>query len=240
MDFIKKMLPYYEVIIYTASLAKYADPLMDILDDQKCCSKRLFREDCTFYQETYVKDLSELGRDLRDVIIIDNSPAAYAFQPENALPSISWYGDRQDTQLYDFIPFLIELSRIDDVREILRPLSAETYDNEVNIAFGMKLVQEMNAGKQYDQYQPQREVKRQNFIEDYDDLADDMGDGDSEISDRSTPHVTLPDMEQESMIFSPGPIHMGSYNREKKLIGDVSHKNEKLQLNMNMLKSYND
>lgn len=33
MDFIKKMLPYYEVIIYTASLAKYADPLMDILDD---------------------------------------------------------------------------------------------------------------------------------------------------------------------------------------------------------------
>jgi hypothetical protein len=49
--------------------------------------------------------------------------------------------------LYDFIPFLIELSRIDDVREILRPLSAETYDNEVNIAFGMKLVQEMNAGK---------------------------------------------------------------------------------------------
>lgn len=83
-------------------------------------------------------------------------------------------------------------------------------------------------------------MKRQNFIEDYDDLADDMGDGDSEISDRSTPHVTLPDMEQESMIFSPGPIHMGSYNREKKLIGDVSHKNEKLQLNMNMLKSYND
>ncbi len=42
-------------------------------------------------------DLSELGRDLRDVIIIDNSLAAYAFQPENVLPSISWYGDRQDT-----------------------------------------------------------------------------------------------------------------------------------------------
>lgn len=55
-----------------------------------------------------------------------------------------------------------------------------------------------------------------------------MGDENSEISDRSTPHVTLPDMDQESMIFSPGPIHMGSYNREKKLIGDVSHKNEKL------------
>ena len=34
MDFLKEMHIYYEVIIYTASLSKYADPLMDILDDK--------------------------------------------------------------------------------------------------------------------------------------------------------------------------------------------------------------
>lgn len=34
MDFLKEMQIYYEVIIYTASLSKYADPLMDILDDK--------------------------------------------------------------------------------------------------------------------------------------------------------------------------------------------------------------
>ena len=33
MDFLREMQIYYEVIIYTASLSKYADPLMDILDD---------------------------------------------------------------------------------------------------------------------------------------------------------------------------------------------------------------
>ena len=77
--FLKIMQIYYEVIIYTASLSKYADPLMDILDSEKSVSARLFREHCTFYQGMYVKDLSELGRDLRDVIIVDNSPTAYLF-----------------------------------------------------------------------------------------------------------------------------------------------------------------
>jgi RNA polymerase II subunit A small phosphatase-like protein len=73
------MQPYYEVVIYTASLSKYADPLMDILDEERSCSARLFREHCTYYQNMYVKDLSEIGRDLRDVLIIDNSPSAYYF-----------------------------------------------------------------------------------------------------------------------------------------------------------------
>ena len=48
-EFLVKMQQYYEVIIYTASLSKYADPLMDILDESRACSARLFREHCTFY-----------------------------------------------------------------------------------------------------------------------------------------------------------------------------------------------
>jgi RNA polymerase II subunit A small phosphatase-like protein len=48
-EFIRNMQKYYELIIYTASLSKYADPLMDILDEQRCCSGRLFREHCTYY-----------------------------------------------------------------------------------------------------------------------------------------------------------------------------------------------
>jgi RNA polymerase II subunit A small phosphatase-like protein len=68
----------------------------------------------------YVKDLAELGRDLRDVLIIDNSPTAYLFQPDNALPIISWYDDVSDRLLYDYIPFLKALSKVDDVRPVLK------------------------------------------------------------------------------------------------------------------------
>lgn len=46
---------------------------------------RLFREACVLHNGSYVKDLNRLGRDLRRVIIVDNSPASYAFHPENAV-----------------------------------------------------------------------------------------------------------------------------------------------------------
>ena len=62
---------------------------------------------------------ARLGRDMKDLIIIDNSPLSYQFQPENAVPSISWYDDKNDTQLLDYIPLLKELSRVDDVRPFI-------------------------------------------------------------------------------------------------------------------------
>ncbi len=33
----------------------------------------------------YIKDLSRLGRDIRKVIIIDNSPLSYLFHQDNAV-----------------------------------------------------------------------------------------------------------------------------------------------------------
>lgn len=56
---------------------------------------------------------------MEDIIIIDNSPSSFLFQPENALPILSWYEDPEDVVLYDFIPFLKELSKVEDVRPFL-------------------------------------------------------------------------------------------------------------------------
>jgi RNA polymerase II subunit A small phosphatase-like protein len=39
----------------------------------------LYREDCTFWNGIFVKDLTRLGRRMEDIIIVDNSPAAYLF-----------------------------------------------------------------------------------------------------------------------------------------------------------------
>ena len=71
------MAKYFEVIIYTASLSKYAIPLMDILDPNNVAPQRLFREHCTFFNGQYVKDMQRVGRPLEDTIIIDNSPNCY-------------------------------------------------------------------------------------------------------------------------------------------------------------------
>ena len=79
----------------------------------------------------FVKDMARLGRPLSDVIIIDNSPTSYLFQPENSLPSISWYDDMKDRELMEFVPILEKLATVRDVRNILPKI---VDDNRVNLA----------------------------------------------------------------------------------------------------------
>ena len=51
-----------------------------------------------------------LGRRLQDVVIIDNSPISYLFQPHHAIPISSWYSDPSDKNLFHLIPVLKELA----------------------------------------------------------------------------------------------------------------------------------
>jgi RNA polymerase II subunit A small phosphatase-like protein len=78
-EFLKRMAKIYELVVFTASLSKYAEPLMLKLDPNNYCGYKLFREHCTFYNNAFVKDLTRLGRPMKDVIILDNSPVAYLF-----------------------------------------------------------------------------------------------------------------------------------------------------------------
>lgn len=57
--FLRMLADYFELVIYTASLSVYADPLMDMLDPEKLCTNRLFREHCTQTSSgAYAKDLT--------------------------------------------------------------------------------------------------------------------------------------------------------------------------------------
>ncbi|KAF9308359.1 hypothetical protein BG003_011218 [Podila horticola] len=117
--FLKRMGEIYEVVIFTASLSKYADPVLDMLDVHRVVKHRLFRESCLNHKGNYVKDLSVIGRDLKNTIIIDNSPASYIFHQSNAVPISSWFNDPHDTELLDLIPFLADLTVVDDVNPVL-------------------------------------------------------------------------------------------------------------------------
>jgi TFIIF-interacting CTD phosphatase-like protein len=65
------------------------------------------------------QDLSQLGREMEDCIIIDNSPASYIFHPHNAVPVSTWFNDPHDTELTDLCPFLTDLATVDDIRGVL-------------------------------------------------------------------------------------------------------------------------
>lgn len=59
---------------------------------------------------------------MKDVIIVDNSPVAYMFQPENAMPATNWYDDQNDRELLRIANLLERLAYEDDVRRQIRVL----------------------------------------------------------------------------------------------------------------------
>ncbi|CAB1315161.1 unnamed protein product [Coregonus sp. 'balchen'] len=123
-QFLQRMGELFECVLFTASLAKYADPVTDLLDQCGVFGTRLFRESCVFHQGCYVKDLSRLGRQLNKTLILDNSPASYIFHPENAVPVVSWFDDLEDTELLSLLPVFEELSEADDIYAKLQQLRA--------------------------------------------------------------------------------------------------------------------
>jgi carboxy-terminal domain RNA polymerase II polypeptide A small phosphatase len=56
---------------------------------------------------------------MKDTILIDNSPTSYMLQPECGLPILSWYDDMSDRVLLEYIPMLIEMSKINEIRDVI-------------------------------------------------------------------------------------------------------------------------
>ncbi|KFY31723.1 hypothetical protein V493_00852 [Pseudogymnoascus sp. VKM F-4281 (FW-2241)] len=129
-QFMKRVGELYEVVVFTASVSKYGDPLLDQLDIHNVVHHRLFRESCYNHQGNYVKDLSQVGRDLRETIIIDNSPTSYIFHPQHAVPISSWFSDAHDNELLDLIPVLEDLAG-SQVRDV--SLSSPRASSPVNL-----------------------------------------------------------------------------------------------------------
>ena len=112
-------------MVFTASLAKYADPVLDILDPKGLIWGRLFRDSCVGAGSQFVKDMSILGRPASQAMILDNSPTSYMFQPEQAIPIESWFDDTNDRMLLQLLPILDKLADCDDcvvgLKEIFNP-----------------------------------------------------------------------------------------------------------------------
>ena len=173
--FLQRLSKLYEIVIFTASVSKYADPLLDILDKENYCSFRLFREHCTLMGMTYIKDLNKLGRDLKDVIIVDNSPLSYSFNKENGIPILTWFSDKNDKELDYLLPILEFLSEVNDVRNYIKDIVINDMINYVNAINIIQNYVEMNKSKQcqkyideiianLNKYEEQENVKNENSI----------------------------------------------------------------------------
>ena len=143
-QFIKYISKFFEIITFTASIPAYASPLLDILDKEKNIQHRLYREHCTFINGVFIKDLKRLNRNLKDVIIVDNSPLAFAFDSENGLPITSWFDDPVDKELVDIQPLLEFLSNTPDVRKYIKKF---VKNNVINYELAHNIIRENKKNK---------------------------------------------------------------------------------------------
>ncbi|PPR06576.1 hypothetical protein CVT24_001757 [Panaeolus cyanescens] len=119
--FLRTVSSWYTLVIFTASVQEYADPVIDWLDAGRgILSHRFFRDSCTQLPNgSYTKDLSVVEADLSRVCLVDNSPVSYSINQANGIPIEGWTQDPYDEALLDLLPVLDSLRFTSDVRRVL-------------------------------------------------------------------------------------------------------------------------
>ncbi|ORX49190.1 hypothetical protein DM01DRAFT_250026, partial [Hesseltinella vesiculosa] len=119
--FLKTISQWYRVVIFTASMAEYAEPVIDWLDqDDTLVSQRYYRQSCVQKNGSYEKNISLAEADLSKVCLIDNCPTAYESFQDNGVPVPTWIDSPNDRCLLDLLPLLDALRFTSDIRSILK------------------------------------------------------------------------------------------------------------------------
>jgi CTD small phosphatase-like protein 2 len=80
-EVVKELKKTWQVIIFTASHPHYANTILDYLDpEEKLFEARFYRDSCyTTSDRVHIKDLRIFGREMRDIVIVDNASHSFGF-----------------------------------------------------------------------------------------------------------------------------------------------------------------
>ena len=130
-NFLKKVKNKYELVVFTAGTKEYADPIIDIIEKkEKFFVKRLYRQHTIFRDNIFIKDLTKLGRDLSQIIIVDNMPQNFCLQKENGILINNYFGqDNGDKTLYSLGDILMKIAQRfgRDVRNEIKKYKEEIF-----------------------------------------------------------------------------------------------------------------
>eukprot|EP00347_Sterkiella_histriomuscorum_P006657 403351931 len=145
-DMLDELYPDFELILYTCGTQSYAKafseavhkfymdkfpnghhanfipgPDNNFAQDFSLFDHVLSLQQCLYSYENdlYIKDLKilEMGRDLKDVVIVDNNVQSFYLQLTNGIPIYDYEGDKTDNILINLTAYLKQFLHIEDVRE---------------------------------------------------------------------------------------------------------------------------
>ncbi|XP_011206333.2 mitochondrial import inner membrane translocase subunit TIM50-C isoform X2 [Bactrocera dorsalis] len=119
--FLQECAKNFEIVVFTAEQGMTVFPILDALDPNGYIMYRLVRDATHFVDGHHVKNLDNLNRDLRKVIVVDWDQNATKLHPDNTFNIARWLGNDDDSQLLDLISFLKTLAsaEVEDVRDVL-------------------------------------------------------------------------------------------------------------------------
>lgn len=118
--FLEKVSKKYEIIVFTAGQADYASAVVDYIDpEQKFIKYVISRDRCLVTKNGFfLKDLRILsGRDLKDILIVDNLTHSFCLQIENGIPIIDYQNDPNDKELKYLAKYLLKCAEAENVQD---------------------------------------------------------------------------------------------------------------------------
>ena len=123
IQFLNKVFPLFDLILWTIAKKDYADEMINNIEkDKKYFTARLYRDHASYKNNIYVKDLSNLGRPLDKIIIIDDKESNFSLQRSNGILIRPFHGTKKECQndyvlmdLYNILTKII-FDRSQDVR----------------------------------------------------------------------------------------------------------------------------
>lgn len=120
--FLDLMSQYYELVLFTAGIRQYGIKVMKKIDPNMRIGYFLDRRFCTFLgrnsknQELYTKNIQILGRNEKQILLIDDREYSFALNTDCGILIPSFDGDLKDQQLEHLSKFLISSAQLSDLR----------------------------------------------------------------------------------------------------------------------------
>jgi len=106
--FLSKVKPFYELITFTSASKEYAQPIINEIElKNKYFDYNFFREHSVINGNDFVKDISRIGRDMKKIIIVDNTEQNFRLNNKNGIKIKPFYGDQNDKVLYELSKILV-------------------------------------------------------------------------------------------------------------------------------------
>ena len=138
-SFLNSVKPFYEIITFSCASKIYADHILKKIEtNQKYFDHNLYRQHTTIYGQKCVKDISKIGRNIKEMIIVDNLEENFALNPDNGIKIAPYYGEikdeKDDSKLFELQKLLILFYKLkyDDLRMAIKDYSQYIKDKISN------------------------------------------------------------------------------------------------------------